>query len=463
MDWDTLLNHKRRRDPDRMPTDTRAEFARDFDRALFSAPVRRLQDKAQVFPLDPNDSVRTRLTHSLEVSNLSRSLARRACGNVPDMKSLTPDDKWAIECISATAGLLHDLGNPPFGHAGEQAIQDWFATHKTVLGPLSAHPHADQVKQDFLKFEGNAHTIRLACRLQVMVDDNGLNFTYGTLSALRKYTCPSHQNSKRKDQKKPGHFYSEQDRIDEIDAGCETKGNRNPLAFLVEAADDLAYSTVDLEDGMTKGAFQSWEHLFDLIESKLHTDDSKELLSDTRNKIGKQLKDAPFELTPRQKDATAAQIMRTKLIGVGIDSVSAAFHKRYDEIMDGEFSDDLAGVCSVSDLIAALKMAGRERVYNMASTLKLEVAGRHILHDLLDLYWEPIQHASDVDGPASGFSKKIWGLLSLNYKSIFAAAMKEAGGDEAKIQYARLQLLTDYICGMTDGFAQRLWRELGHG
>src|SRR5439155_6331198 len=145
-------------------------------------PVRRLQDKAQVFPLEPHDSVRTRLTHSLEVSNVARGLARACAGALVKRAVITPGVADSIELIAATCGLIHDLGNPPFGHSGEEAMREWFATRfpKDTLAKELQNP---DLAKDFLLFEGNAQTLRLVSKLQVLADYNGLNFTYGTLSA----------------------------------------------------------------------------------------------------------------------------------------------------------------------------------------------------------------------------------------------------------------------------------------
>lgn len=195
MDWNTLLCADRLRSlqeandrPKLEAHKSREEFDRDYDRAIFSTPVRRLQDKTQVFPLDPNDSVRTRLTHSLEVSTLARGLARRICYELVDRSQLDQKHCRSIESIAATCALIHDIGNPPFGHAGEQSIAQWFRENEEQLGGLNT-----QQKLDFTNFEGNAQTIRIVTKLQVLADFHGLNLTVGCLSAALKYTAASHR------------------------------------------------------------------------------------------------------------------------------------------------------------------------------------------------------------------------------------------------------------------------------
>lgn len=187
MDWSELLNHKRRR-PTTIPQDPRSEFERDFDRAVFATPVKRLQDKAQVFPLEPHDAVRTRLTHSLEVSSVARGLATRSAKWLWGQGLISEGMDRSIEAIAATCGLIHDLGNPPFGHAGEDAIRAWF--EKPKQANLMAGLNHQQT-QDFLRFEGNAQSLRLVAKLQILADDTGLNLTLGTLSALSKYIASS--------------------------------------------------------------------------------------------------------------------------------------------------------------------------------------------------------------------------------------------------------------------------------
>src|SRR5690349_3735609 len=209
MDWKKLLNANRRR-KSTISGDHRAEFERDFDRAVFSTPVRRLQDKAQVFPLEPVDAVRTRLTHSLEVSSVARDLGSQIGSWLENRKEITALQAHHVSAIAATCGLIHDIGNPPFGHAGEVAIRDWFrSTQGCGCGVFEPFSTADKEglntarAKDFLTFDGNAQTIRLLTKLQVLADQFGLNLCCGTLSAAMKYLAtsdkirkPPHQLSK---------------------------------------------------------------------------------------------------------------------------------------------------------------------------------------------------------------------------------------------------------------------------
>lgn len=262
MNWSQLLSTKRvkalwgEKSSVMIDGDPRSEFDRDYGRTVFSTPVRRLQDKAQVFPLEEHDAVRTRLTHSLEVSSVARSLGEAAERFASGKRELGSAHAGCISTIAATCGLIHDLGNPPFGHAGELAIADWFRKKEKAdpnifddFDPKDGKTGArdTQFAKDFLNFEGNAQTQRLLSRLQVLADDYGLNLTCGTLSASCKYVAQSDSTDKADQaRKKHGYFASENDLIARIRSEVGTGEARNPITFLVEASDDIVYSTVDL-------------------------------------------------------------------------------------------------------------------------------------------------------------------------------------------------------------------------
>jgi dGTPase len=265
MKWPDLLNANRRRQTT-SPGDHRIEFERDFDRSVFSTPVKRMQDKAQVFPLETHDAVRTRLTHSLEVSSVARGLATRGAKWLLERGEISTGMERSIEAIAATCGLIHDLGNPPFGHAGEDAIRAWFRrTEREEL--LRTSLKEEQQVQDFLKFEGNAQSLRLVATLQVLADYTGLNLTFGTLSALGKYVASSDQadsEATNRAFRKPGYFASEADIVKQIRDATGTGEARHPICFLVEAADDIVYLAADVEDAVKKSVL-SWRELHEQL------------------------------------------------------------------------------------------------------------------------------------------------------------------------------------------------------
>lgn len=445
-----------------MGADHREQFERDYDRAIFSTPVKRLQDKAQVFPLEPHDAVRTRLTHSLEVSAVARGLAISVGKWLLDEKQIEPGMERQIEAIAGTCGLIHDLGNPPFGHAGEDAIRGWFK--KRGEAKLREELKGDEQRvQDLLQFEGNAQTLRLVSKLQLLADFNGLNLTFGTLSAACKYVAASHEANKDHHdhaRSKPGFFSSEKDLIKKIREETGTGDARNPITFLVESADDIVYSVADIEDGIKKGII-TWKEIEHIL-----LEDGKKDPNGTAAKV-LELKDtilkAGRDSVPKNlSNDVHGSAFRTASIAVLVPDAVATFEKCYAEIMAGTYHGELVGDGDCKVYVKTLKTIGRSRVYCTHSTLKLELMGRTIIHDLLDLYWEGAETlATDGKVQTRDFGGRAGALLSPNYREVFCHfVLADAGGND---RFHRYLLVTDQICGMTDTFAKRLHSELNNG
>jgi len=456
MTWEAILNRERPR-KSTLGEDHRVDFERDFDRAVFSTPVKRLQDKAQVFPLEPCDAIRTRLTHSLEVSSVARGLGAALGRWMIGERIIEPPFDRAIEAITATGGLIHDLGNPPFGHAGEGAIAYWF---KNSLGETKLRDLLDndeQRVQDFLKFEGNAQSLRLVGKLQILSDLNGLNLTFGTLSASCKYVAASHEadtNGADHAFSKPGYFASENVLIDRIREATGTDKARNPLTFLIEAADDIVYSVADIEDGVKKGIL-SWADLKAKVEAD-GGDQVKPILA----RLDHILKAGREQVPAGLPDDIFASAFRTAAIATLVPSAFNVFKENYDAIMAGKYKGELIADCNAAPFIDCLKTIGRMQVYCTAPTLKLELMGRRVLGELMDVFWEGAQ-AMPLDTPpkTKDFPGKAAALLSENYRRVFQHSVADGQPEN----YCRLQLVTDYVCGMTDTFATRLHSELTNG
>jgi len=479
MKWDTLLSDKRVRDffleSRGRVQDHRTEFERDYDRAIFTTPVRRLHDKTQVFPLEPNDSVRTRLTHSLEVSTVARDMARAIGSWLEDKKVINEKQEKAIETIAATCGLIHDLGNPPFGHAGESAIVDWFRKQKLDFWDFGeSFADKEQLKNDFLEFQGNAQTLRLIAKLQLLSDPYGLNFTCATMSAICKYTAPSHKlNEEYHETKKVGYFASEESLIELIRSETGTGDARNPISFIVEAADDIVYSVVDLEDGVKKRVFD-WMTLKNLLKESSKGD--TKLLQNCFDKAKYMIREKPghIELIGKARDEALAQAFRVFAIGESVSAVLTTFKEKFQQIMNGDYHKELYEDSSAKMLIKACKKVGNNYVYCAENNLKLEVMARHVIHHLMDIFWEGVAERKDK---SNRFANKIYGLISDNYRDVFENPRK---GSEVLEQYKRvventstkdklpekyncMRLLTDYICGMTDTFACTSHKRLTNG
>lgn len=458
MDWKILLNSERPRKSSSDQPEHRIQFERDFDRTIFSTPVRRLQDKAQVFPLEPNDAVRTRLTHSLEVSTVSRGLARAVSQWLQTENHIDPNSDMdrQIEAIAATCGLIHDLGNPPFGHSGEDAIREWFK-EKSKNGEITKiFEKKPELAKDFINFEGNAQTLRLVTSLQVLADFNGLNLTFGTLSASCKYIASSETLKKDgyHEYSKLGYYFSESKTFNQICEKTGTKGARNPISFLVEASDDIVYSVVDIEDGIKKGIL-TWEGLKKELCSRISEEDRCPLY--TAFEITEKILESGESGDWPTSDEIYACAFRTAYISVLVQAVVETFKHNYDLIMAGELHEELVVISSASKLIKACKDIGREIIYCSSETLELELLGRSIINDMLDLFWKGARAYKGKKLKTNKFEGKIVSLMSENYKKVFI------NNADIYIPYRQLQLVTDQVCGMTDTYIRDLHRKLTNG
>lgn len=463
--WDGLLARQRLREllggseSTKVAGESRSEYERDRDRTVYSSPIRRLIRKTQVFPLDPSDFVRTRLMHSVEVSTVAEGLTAQTVRDViKKREELSAEQLEAIPKIAETCGLLHDLGNPPFGHAGELAIASWFESTeigKKIISDLGGEKK--QKAQDFLKFEGNAQALRIVTNTHLLSHSQGLNLTCATISALRKYLAPS--NTANKDSEwheltKPGYFWSEEALLGKVSYLTGTVGCRHPIAFLVEAADDIVYSVVDLEDAVKKGLLR-WS---DLAEELGRRCASSQVLQDTMERTKKQMEKAPKSLA----DSEYPQAFRVNAISEMVRAVVDTFEKRYDEIMNGAYHDELIydKECKAKRFVTACKDLLRDRVFHNDEVLRLEVRGRQVIYDLMRLFWEGAQsYLQDREVHTKTYGGKLYLLISENYRELFQQRLA-AGDDEA---YCAVQLVTDYVAGMTDGFACKLHQDLMNG
>lgn len=362
--------------------------------------------------------------------------------------------------IAATCGLIHDIGNPPFGHAGETAISTWFEKHvhlfESFPGATLEEKRRSQFAQDFLRFEGNAQTQRLLSSLQILADQYGLNMTSATLSASLKYVVSSDKrNDGRADSKKHGYFASENELIRKIKDEVGTGEARNPLAFLVEAADDIAYATVDLEDGVKKDCL-TWGTLEKRLKKEAKGPLIDAILKSTNDKI------RPAKLKGKAHDEAMSISFRTNAIIQMSLATAAAFEKNYAAIMAGEYCNSLLKDSQASALASTCKAVAAEYVYSAPQTLKLELMGRKIIWDLLDLYWEAAQLIG-TDAKWPPFAKRAYDLISRNYRTVCEGHTKAAIKAGVPADYYRMQLITDQVCGMTDTFAVTLHRELMNG
>ena len=264
-------------------------FNSDFSRISMSAPFRRLQDKAQVFPLEPNDFVRTRLTHSIEVSSVARSIGVGVENWLLKNEHINQNKIGHIPSILATAGLAHDIGNPPFGHFGEKCIQDFFKKNGCLLSGLN-----DEEKADLKNFDGNVQGLRLLLRLGLASDEFSYNLTFPTLATIVKYPKDSitgnQKNKKSISFKKYGFYQTDAEKHKIINETLGLSNERHPLCFLLEAADDICYSVSDIEDGFKKNTI-TLEFLLDDLNTKYRDDEECMDLNKKIQQMDKEYKD----------------------------------------------------------------------------------------------------------------------------------------------------------------------------
>ena len=468
--WKQILNKKRIRDykSNKKHLDCRDEFENDYDRILFSASFRRLQDKAQVFPLEKLDFVRTRLTHSLEVSSIAKSLGISIGYKLIDITSESEDEVNAtmvedMSNILACAGLIHDLGNPPFGHFGEVAIREWFEEKLSKNDDDTYTFSYDkytfnldkQEALDLLNFEGNAQGLRILTKLHFVIDRFGMNLTTGVLSSVIKYPISSVELEKSK-LKKIGYFKSESDVFKEIADDTNIWCSRNPLVYILEAADDIAYLLGDLEDSFNKKIISH-----DVFKAKYEEFikeegyEEKTLEESLSFYLSKNYDIAKEEYGYEDPGEYALKSFIIKLNRYLKDSVIEEFINSYDDIMNGVYEGDLIGNSKAKNISMFLRNISKEYVYTNEKIVANEIVGYNIIHTLLDIFI-PAALNKEVK-PYKGYDGKLYSLISKNYRFVCENNIEQSDCSE---DYSRLLLVTDFICGMTDSYAAYLYQEI---
>jgi dGTPase len=438
MRWEKLLSAKRWGSEDKNIEDqaeARSEFQRDYDRLIFSSPFRRLQNKTQVFPLPGSIFVHNRLTHSLEVASVGRSLGRifynRLKKSRPDLDNELPLIR-DIGNIVAASCLAHDLGNPAFGHSGEAAISYYF-THGAGLTYKDKVTEAQW--QDLTNFEGNANAFRILTHPYAGKGYGSFALTYSTLASIAKYPCESlagHDKSKIY-RKKYGFFQSEQTGFQKIatELGlAKVEDNfliykRHPIVYLVEAADDICYNIIDLEDAH-RLKILSYHEVADLLLPLSNDPHIKERLDDIDD------------------DDAKISLLRAKAINTLIGACSELFYNEQEVIMQGDFNHSLIDrinepLRSVMKNIEAISI---KKIYNYSSVVQIEVAGYKVMGGLLEEFIPAYLNNN------SHYSRK---LVELIPKQFITRQTSD---------YAKIQTVLDFVSGMTDLYAVELFRKI---
>ncbi len=472
MEWNQLLSKGRMRQTGGgvkyiRPADLRSEFEKDYHRIIGSASFRRLQDKTQVFPLDQSDFIRTRLTHSLEVSSFAKSLGQNIGENILAYRRdprFTPQMKEDICNILLCAGLIHDIGNPPFGHFGEQAIREWFRQHLEKIsfrGARLTEILPPQMREDLYHFEGNAQALRLVTKLHYLVDEYGMNLTYALLGTIIKYPVSSLEinlSSGDIKDKKLGYYYADQEVFRKIQEATGTEGRRHPLTFILEAADDIAYKTADIEDAFVKGFFgynQICEEL-ETIRGGRGTAGDKGYF-DPLEKL-RSLYQRGMERGEKNPEEYAVKNWIVRLQGFLLNCATFGFTSNYKTIMEGGYGHDLFYGTFGEKLMELLGDMAYRRVFSSSTIYKMEMTESVILTFLMDKFVGAAMKYENPDEQPGSIDKRLISFVSDNYKSAYH--FHSEGKSEEEKLYLRLLLCTDYICGMTDSYAKRLYQEL---
>lgn len=438
MQWERLLSDKRvgmehyhQPKQSAQPWE-RTDFERDYDRMVFSSPFRRLQNKAQVFPLAGNIFVHNRLTHSLEVSCVGRSLGNNITRGLKARYGELPWEPGAISAIVSAACLAHDMGNPPFGHSGERAISAYFREGKGRVWEDAVRKEGDRW-EDFLHFEGNANAFRLLTHQFEGRRKGGFALTYSTVASIVKYPYSSEMAGKAG---KFGFFATEEDTFlmiaEELGMLCRSehpvKYARYPLVYLVEAADDICYQIMDIEDAyklriLTYAETESLFLAFCPEEELRHIRGVLDHITDANEQIA---------------------YLRSRVISLLVGSCTRVFLDHEDEILSGTFSGTLVGAMEtrLKEAYAACARMAYSKIYVARDVVDVELAGHQIFGALIDKMMQALTN------PDHAYSRTLLSRVSTQYN------IREES------LYGKIQCTLDYISGMTDIYALDLYRKI---
>ena len=435
MKWEQLLSLKRQGDKGKRlrieQDDTRLGFEVDYDRIIFSAAFRSLQDKTQVIPMSKTDFVHTRLTHSLEVSVVGRSIGRlvgkKIIEKYPHLKEIHGYQANDFGAIVAAASLAHDIGNPPFGHSGEKAIGEYFSIGK---GQKYKDQLTDKQWQDLIDFEGNANGFSVLTSSRPGIEGS-IRLTYAVLGAFMKYpkeSLPKKPTSNISD-KKYGFFQSDKDFFKEVadelglipnKSGNDIGFERHPLAYLVEAADDICYTIIDFEDGINLGLVSedyALEYLIKLVKDTIDT--------------------AKYQTLTTKEDRIS--YLRALAIGNLINDAVRVFIENEEAILKGEFPYALTDKSKYKAQIDDIIKLSVKNIYQSREVIEKELSGYQIINNLLDKFITA--YNNNYEGKAT------------NYDKLLLKILPEKHHLEKETLYERLLHICHFISMLTDGKA----------
>ena len=454
MNWSTLYSSRRTGDPERKdsnPDHVRTSFLRDYDRIIFSSGFRRLQNKTQVFPLPGAVFVHNRLTHSLEVASVGRSLGKAVGEEIAKKYSRQGEYfidfyRHELQSVIAAACLAHDIGNPPFGHSGEDAIRSYFTQlDQDKRAILNQHLTLNQLK-DFELFEGNSNAFRILTHSFNETEAGGYKLTYATLASIVKYPCSSSEGFNKETglmaTKKSGFFDSEMTTYKEIASNLSIPAKegyskvyaRHPFVYLTEAADDICYRVIDLEDAHRLHIL-SIEKFMSLFLPFFEREEGYNGIDYVNKK-----------LSGINDDNQKVQFIRAKWIGLMVQKLSKLFIEREDDLLAGTLDMDLLKCLPEEDQehIKNINSFSVKHIYNYRSVVEIEIAGFNIIGGLLREFVDAVLF------PRSARAEK---LLQLIPTQFVVRRQREH-------LYFDIQSVVDFISGMTDLYAIDLYRKI---
>lgn len=460
-------------------------FLSDKSRLIYSSAFRRLQQKAQVFSLESNSAVRSRLTHSLEVAHIGRSLVAAVEAELhnhcydEDIYNEWKDELSTIMTIVETSCLMHDLGNPPFGHFCEAAISQWFKSQEcddVIKKALAGNPIDENLSlDDFYDFDGNPQGLRIASKLQGDDGVSGLNLTYTQLASFIKYVAgPGERNPNEKFKKKLGYFSTEKELYAKMyQVHAIPHNSRHPFAFLMEAADDISYCISDIEDGIEKKVitehsffeyfFKNYNHIFKNLNSEFKSEIDK-LIGETKRRISEEADGKEVVIRP-------FLFLKTNLSSLCVKEAAKLFVLNRREIFSFRFLKPIIdGETELNKLLDIFKDFTKQYVFSSYEAESMEISGFSIVSGILSSYKKLLvlergDFKKIVDGKATKKDEldveiRIFNRLPERYIKAYSKA--EINSSASCEWNLRAHLIVDFIAGMTDNFALETYKML-HG
>lgn len=475
IDWDKYLSSERYRSQSEFKDhcskvsddDRRNDFESDFGRVAFSSAIRRMHDKAQVMPLTTGDSVHTRLTHSIEVMSIAYSLGISLCRDQDFIEVYGKDKAMELErtipMILKTAAFIHDIGNPPFGHFGETIIQNYFKEY------LKKRIVTDKQALDFTCFDGNAEGFRILTRLQYIGDLSGLNLTYATLAAYSKYPNDNKPDKSYIGRKKHGVFTSESDIFNKMVEAChmrteDNKIKRHPLSFLVEAADSISYSIMDIEDGLTMGWY-SFDYIIESLDRYLKKETDNQDYSILKV-IGLDFDKKGIDKNDEKRKMCDFRVAITRYL---VNLAISKFKTNLEKIDKGEYSKELI---EDGDMVSkALQDFAAKNIFPRYEIEQIELTGNSVIKGLLNIL---LDCAFNQDKKFRNHLKNVISKTFLkvakreeNVNDIPPTEYKFFSNEEIASfdienlsPYSKLRTIIDLISGMTDRYAVSMYQKL---